>query len=154
VSRPDDDRADGLADALLSATFEGGDVDAALADIHAEDAHAVLGLVVRRLAAIAAAQQLRGLGQDGDVDPEPKTVDVGAAAVADGDLPPDPWSSTGNATSDALEEGRTVYEALVTLEVEQVLRAIKALDPEELAVVVLERVLVAMAERRRAPGAG
>lgn len=63
-------------------------------------------------------------------------------------LPGDPWDS-GNPTTDALEQGRQLFEALVEQRsVVELFRAVSALGESELYAIVLERALSAMAERR------
>ncbi|MGH3026455.1 MAG: hypothetical protein ACRDLR_08420 [Gaiellaceae bacterium] len=119
-----------------------GDVDDALRDVGSEDAVAVLGGVARQLSVLVAVQKLR------DVEP---AADAEEPTVEDDELPADPWR-TGDVGIDALEEGRRLHDALASQRtVQDLFRAVGALDETELWAIVFAAALRAMAERRR-PG--
>jgi hypothetical protein len=139
--------ADELRSLALGSTD--GDLDRALSEVAREDASDVLGAILRDVAPLTAVQQLRHveLGEAADDLDRPAGAD--AAAVSDDELPPDPWQSSGDEASNALEHAGALFEALAEQRtVPDLFRAIGALDESEAFTIVLERALSAMAERR------
>jgi hypothetical protein len=72
--------------------------------------------------------------------------------VSDEATPADPWRSSGDPTADILEEARAVFDAMTDMSVAELFLALRSLDENDLAAIVLERVLSTMAEARRASG--
>lgn len=104
----------------------------------------VLRLLTRELASLIAAQALRDVEPD---DPELEPEHTPAERVDDSELPQYHWSGT---ESDAITAGRALFDAVADqVTVGEVLAAIGALSPDDLAVIVLERALATIAARRR-----
>lgn len=163
-------RAAQQADDPLSAALGDGDLERAFAQVRHEEALEVLGALVRLVAGLVGAEQLRGLDMAADVDTDPDDDDGGsespngerppsddndddAAAVDDDRLPADPWQSSGDAASNMLEAAGGLFEALAEQRtVPDLMRAVSALDESEAFAIVLEQALRQMAERRRPSG--
>jgi hypothetical protein len=147
--------AQAAGDLLSIALGSGGDLARALEQVGRDDAFDVLGAVLRELAGLTAAQQLRDVELGGDDDATAEDVsEQEPAAVSDDELPTDPWE-TGNAGTDAVEHGGRLWEAIeAQRDVAGLLQAVGALSRDDLALVVLERGLSALAERHRPSGAG
>jgi hypothetical protein len=146
------ERAARTAGELLSLALGAseGDLARALEEVRRDDALDVLGAVLRQLAGLTATQQLRDLEVAAEED---VAGDDGSEAVSDDELPPDPWASSGDAASNALEHAGALFEALVEQRtVADLLRAVGALDESEALAVVFERALAEMAERKRPSG--
>lgn len=150
------ERAARAAGELLSMALgaSAGDLDRALGRVGRDDALAVLGAVLRELAGLSAAQQLRDVDLAGADDDDVVAGEPEPAAVGAHKLPPDPWE-TGNAGTDAVEHGARLWEAIeAQRDVAGLLQAVGALSRDDLALVVLERGLSALAERHRPSGGG
>jgi hypothetical protein len=148
-------RAARMAAELTSAMLGVGDrdLDAALGEVTDEDAPAVLAALVRHLAGLMAAQQLRDFDLAADVEEAPDDDDdAGMAGVPDEALPLDPFQSSEDEVSNMLEEAGALFEALAEQRtVPDLMRAVGALDESEALAIVFEQALRQMADRQR-PG--
>ncbi len=138
------ERAARTADELLSVALgsTGGDLDQELARVGDKDSAAVLGAVLREIASLTATRRLR--------DERPDESASAAVPMAGEDLPPDPWASGEDDTSNALEDASILFGALADQRtVADLLRAVGSLDESDAMWIVFERALAAMAERLR-----
>lgn len=146
LDRERESRAARMADELISAMFGDVDVDQALGQV--TDAPAVLGALVRRLAMLIGGERLRRFDLVADVEAVPDDDD--APAVPDDALPADPWATSGDAASNALEEASALFEGLAGQDdVAGLLRGLGTLSESEALAIVLEQALRKMAERQR-----
>lgn len=141
------DTARRLLDVALGASD--GDLEQALEQVPDEDAPAVLAAMVREVALLTATAQLRDFDLAADVEADAEPSDD-APAVPDDELSADPWATSEDAASNALEAAGALFAALAEQRtVPDLLRAIGALDESEAFAIVLERALREMAELQR-----
>ena len=114
LDREEARRAARLADELVAAVLGAGDedLDRTLGRVKDKDAPAVLGALVRHLAGLVTTNTLREI-DPADSEPAADDDDDATAAAGDDDgMPADPWATSGETGSNALEEAGALFEGL------------------------------------------
>ncbi len=128
-----------------------GSLDLALKHVAVEDAPKALDVVLRELALLSVAQQLREASPSRDGDAASQVDDAeGEFAASDDDLPPDPWKSSGDGDRTLWSmRARSSRPSPSTAPSPSYSGRSGRWDEQEFIAIVLERSLAAMAQRQR-----